>query len=133
MFAVLETAVEEQLHAEAYPEEWLARGDLPFELLVESAAPQRSRRVRKGAHAGQHDVRRVREQRPVRAYPRVDAEILERLLHAAQIAHSVIDDRDHSSTPLDEGISSETILTAADIALANALKIASALWWLFDP
>ena len=57
----------------------------------------------------------------------LSAQKFNRLLHGTQIPHSVIDDPDHSSIPLEEGTLSETTFTASRTHSASALKIASAM------
>ena len=67
------------------------------------------------------------------------ADVLERLLDRAQVAHPVVEDRDpgaHSlSVPLVEGtpLSSGSIETATRRARAKALKQASIMWWALVP
>ena len=64
------------------------------------------------------------------------ADVLERLLDAAAVAHPVVDERDrHVSVPLVEGtpVSSGSIATAIRSARAKALKQASIMWCAFVP
>src|SRR4030067_625132 len=67
-------------------------------------------------------------------------ERLERLAHAAQVPHAVVDDPDglparHPKTPFDEctPFTRGSMRTASDMALPSPLKIASTVWWALDP
>ena len=63
------------------------------------------------------------------------ADVLERLLDAAAVAHAVVDDRDHVSVPFVDGtpVSLGSTATATRSARANALKHASIMWWALVP
>src|SRR5699024_1817608 len=49
------------------------------------------------------------------------------------IARLMVDDTDHSMTPLGEGIPDPLGMSAAFRLLANALKTASISWWVLPP
>src|SRR4029453_17098533 len=95
-------------------------------------------RPREGADAGQDH--------PVRGFGAgvlggdldLGPDALQRLLDRAQVSHPVVEDGDagHSgSVPWVEGtpLSSGSIETACRSAPANALKLASIMWCVFDP
>src|SRR5262249_39732256 len=81
-------------------------------------------------------VGRVHEGR-VLGHDRFEAQTLERLLDAAEIAASVIDDRDHEpSDPFVDGTRPAmrgSSRVACDTARATALKTASAMWCRLSP
>ena len=57
-------------------------------------------------------------------------------LQAEQIAHAIIDNCDHTSSPFVEGISSRwaaSMRTASASARPAPLNAASRMWWLFSP
>ena len=122
---------EQQLHAEAEPEDRHARLGLLAHDVVEAvaraaaASPRgtRRRRARRCASAA-----RSSSWSAVRAT--VGADVLERLLGAAPVAHPVVEQRDHVSVPLVDGhaASSGSMATATRSARANALKQASIMW-----
>ena len=93
-------------------------------------------RLRERADAGQDHAVGGADRVVVARDHRARADVLERLLDAAPVAHPVVDDRDHaSSVPLVDGtpVSRGSTATAARSARANALKHASIMWWAFVP
>ena len=99
------------------------------QIRVESPFAQIAHARRKAAHAGENKPRTAVQAARLATYNALLAEELERLLHRTQIAHAVIENARHASTPFEEGILSETIAAASRTHSANALKIASASWW----
>ena len=110
---------------------------------ISSSSPQLAdplHRLREGADAGQDHAVGGAHRVGVGGDRRRDADVLERLLDRAQVAHPVVEDRDprvaHSlSVPLVEGtpLSSGSIETATRRARAKALKQASIMWWALVP
>src|SRR5215218_5328151 len=131
--------IEEQLQAEADPEDRDARLAPLGDQLLQAELTDPLHRPRHRADAGQdHPVGGLHLDR-VAGDRRGDADVLERLLGRAQVAHPVIEDRDpgaHSlRVPLVEGtpLSSGSIETATRRARAKALNAASIMWWALDP
>src|SRR5262249_55432520 len=86
------------------------------------------------ADAGQHDAVRAHDRADIAGDLRGVPETLERLLHAVEIAHAVVDDRDHKlplvdKTPLMRG----SMRVAWPSARAVALKHASMMWCGLSP
>ena len=95
VLAVFVALVEQHLQAEADAQERLAAGDRGADRLDQLALAKCGDRVAKRAHARQHDLVRVRQHgRVARDRGRVP-DSLEPLLHAAKVAHFVVDDGDH--------------------------------------
>ena len=122
---VLGRALEQQLHAEA---DARARGTPAAarsrDQLVEPERAQAAHRLREGADAGDDDARGRRDAAswsPV--IDRLGADVRERLLDRAAVAHPVVDDRDHRSAlgGRDARLVG-SIATATRSARANALK-----------
>ena len=107
--------------------------------LVEAEPRMRAHRLGEGADAGQHDAVGARgRRRGRRVIAAVGADVLERLLDRAQVAHAVVDDGDPGSSlsvPLVDGHLGllGSIATAPRSARAKALKLASITWWAFVP
>ncbi len=107
--------------------------------LVEAALADPLHRPREGTDARQDDAVGGAHLGGVVADRRRRADVLQRLLDRAQVAHPVIEDRDpgrHSlSVPFVEGtpLSSGSIETATRRARAKALKLASIMWWALVP
>src|SRR3990172_6092761 len=131
---------EEHLQAEADPQE--------RPILAENVGKERKEplpakvlhAVAEGAHPGQDDPGATGKLRGAPAHDRRKPERLERLAPAAQVSHPVVDDPDglrsrHPSTPFDEctPFTRGSMRTASDMALPSPLKIASTVWWAFDP
>src|SRR5215218_1366028 len=115
------------------------RLELDHRPLLQAELTDPLHRPRHRADAGQdHPVGGLHLDR-VAGDRRGDADVLERLLGRAQVAHPVIEDRDpgaHSlRVPLVEGtpLSSGSIETATRRARAKALNAASIMWWALDP
>ena len=102
-------------------------------------------RAREGAHAGHDEAGGGAQRVGVAADGDARADVLERLLHRAAVAHAVVDDRDlhgllqqrahRLSVPFVLGtpVSPGSIATAWRRARANALKAASIMWWALLP
>ena len=136
--AILEADVGEQLHAEADAEKRRAEADLVAQHVFDAALAQVRRGVAKRADARQHDSIGGFDLGGVVGDDDVfDSGVLEALLHAAQVAHLVVDDGDvraHNApfvdgTPLTRASSA----TAAASARATALNAASMMWCAFSP
>ena len=99
-----------------------ARGTFDDQL-VEAPGAEAAHRLGERAHAGHHDPVGRADRVVVGGQARVCADVLERLLDAAAVAHPVVDDRDHVSVPLVDGmpVSVGSTATAARSARANAL------------
>src|SRR5438477_586597 len=100
-----------------------------MELAAEHVHPSAER-----ADAGQNDAARAEDLRRIAADHRGHSRASDRLLDAAQVAHAVIDDRDHriplvESTPRTRG----SIDAAWDSARASPLNDASTMWWGLRP
>ena len=128
-------ALEQQLHAHADADDRHAGVAALVQKLVEAERAHELHGPRHGPHA--RAARRASAARTsswsrVRVGP--GAHVLQRLLHRAQVAHAVVQDRDvrggHSS-PLVEGTpgSPGSIETASRRARAKALNAASTMWW----
>src|SRR6266404_3904262 len=96
----LVAALEQPLHSQAYPKEWLAR----FRALQHSISQSRVvEAAQRGevADAGQNDLVRGCDGFRLRGYDDFSAEVVEGLLHRIQVASTIIHDgdrwRDHSS------------------------------------
>src|SRR5207249_4778046 len=116
------------------------RGDALSHEHVKPACAQVLDPARERAHTGNHEDVRGAQLGLVGAHERARADVLERLLDRAPVAHAVIDDRDlhrlldearHAvsvpfvlGTPGSEG----SIATASRRARANALNAASIMW-----
>src|SRR4030067_401112 len=93
-----------------------------------------------GTPPGEDEPSATGEPRGAPADDRREPERLERLAHAAQVPHAVVDDPDglparHPKTPFDEctPFTRGSMRTASDMALPSPLKIASTVWWALDP
>ena len=120
---VLVGGLEQQLHAQAQAEHGHAGARALGDQLVEPGSAEAAHRLREGADAGHDDAVRRADRVVVGGQQRVGADVLERLLDAAAVAHAVVDDGDHVSVPLVDGIpvSVGSTATAARSARANAL------------
>ena len=129
---VLGRRLEQQLHPEADPEQRHAGGGALDQRLAQAGPLQVAHRLRERADARQDDRARVAH---VGGDHRLGADVRERLLDAAPVAHPVVGDRDHVSVPFVDGtpVSSGSIATAARSARASALKHASIMWCAFVP
>ncbi len=93
--AVLVARVEEQLQAQADAQKRLAGVDGRQHRLDQAAAAQFGHGVLKRPDAGQHDLRGRGHHGRVAGDDGLVADLLEALLHAAKVAHPVVDDGDH--------------------------------------
>ena len=143
--AELGGGVEGQLHPQADTEHRRARREALAQQLVQAELAQVVHRAREGPHAGQDEPGRRAQPVVLRADARARADVLERLLHRAAVAHAVVDDGDvhglgeqarHAvSVPFVLGtpVSVGSIATAWRSARAKALKAASIMWWALLP
>ena len=137
---LLGRGVKRELHAQADAEDRRPGRDALPQQLVQAKLAQAVHRARKRAHARHHEARGCPQLRLVAADARARADVLERLLHRAAVAHPIVDDRDldrllgrvdhHVSVPLVLGtpVSVGSIATAWRSARANALNAASIMW-----
>ena len=104
MLAVLEAAREQHLQAEADPQERPAGADVFADHGVQAGFPQAADGVLKRPDPRQHQPPGVRDRVRIVGDDRDVAELLERLLHAPQIGHAVINDGDRfHATPATPG------------------------------
>ena len=117
---------------EAEAEHRHAGVDALVQQLVEPERADRLHRLAERAHAREDDQRGVADAVVVGRPVGRRADVLERLLDAAEVAHAVVDDRDaRHRSPLVDGIAppaSGSIATAWRSARANALNAASTMW-----
>ena len=103
MLPKLEAAVQQKLHPKANPQQRGALGGRGLHNGVQTGLPQAVRRVAEGAHSGQdHPVGGEQDLR-VRCDHGGGSYGLKRALQGEQVAHAVVYDSDHYSTPLVEG------------------------------
>ena len=139
--------LERQLHAEADAEHRRARRDALAQQLVQAelaqVAPSRAGTRRRRARTSPSAARSSAWSRVTLARR---ADVLERLLDRAAVAHAVVDDRDldrlidrarscRSASPSCSArrVSLGSIATAWRSARANALNAASIMWWALLP
>ena len=91
----LRAALEEKLQAHANAEKWPVGPDVRKNRLHQPAAADRSNRISEGTNSRQHEMTRFGHDVWVVGDVGLDAHPLERLLHAAEVAAAVVDDRDH--------------------------------------
>src|SRR5262249_16070152 len=94
VLAVLVADGEQELQPQANAEERLAAADVLLERGHKVGLAQPGNGVAEGADAGQHDLVGLRDAVGVGADLGRKAELLEGLLHAAQVGHAVINDDD---------------------------------------
>ncbi len=113
--AALPAALEQELEAEAHAQERRAGGDALEHGGPEAALLEPRRRVAEGADPGEHHRRGVAHRGGALGDAHVGAAALERLGHAGQIAHAVVDHGDarlrhepqrRQSVPLVDGTAS---------------------------
>src|SRR4030095_2964125 len=128
---------EKKLHPQTDPQEGLARTDRIHDRFDELEFLQVVHAVFEGAHAGEDDLICVGDLLWIARDHGVDPQMLEGLVDAAKISHSIIDDCNHcpykdpfvEGTPLTRG----SVWVAISQALEKALKIDSTMWCLFLP
>ena len=128
---------EQQLVPETDAEERPATVQRPMDGGQEAEAIEIGHRVVKRAVAGEHGGVGGVDDPGVLGHERLQAKALERLLDAAEVAASVVDDRDHEpsdpfvdgTTPAMRGSSRVAWATAR----ATALNTASAMWCRLSP
>ncbi len=90
--AVLVASREQQLETEADPQERDALLDPLDHRLNEPGRAQILHALGEGAHAGQHDGAGPADDTLFRRHHRLETDMLQRLLHAAKVAHAVVND-----------------------------------------
>src|SRR3989441_12042427 len=136
MRAELLAFAEQQLESQADAKKRLAGANRPQDRLHEPVPLQIAHAIAEGAHAGQHHVARVGDRLRVARDRGAVPDGLEGLVDRLQVAHFVINNRNHAhrlplveSTPL----TLASIATAWSRALASALKMDSMTWCGFRP
>ena len=86
---------EQEVQAQADPQDRLAPLDLAPERLHETASPQLRDPVGKSPHPGEDDPRRLPEPARIVDDGRLGPDRTERLLHAAEVGNPRVDDGDH--------------------------------------
>src|SRR5207253_137548 len=136
--------VEQQLHAEADPEQRGAAACALADQLDQPQLAEVAHRQRKRADAGEHQALAGPQLVGVGGDRRAGAGLLQRLLDRAAVAHPVVDHADprgawgvgraHTSVPFVLGTprSVGSSATAARSARAAALNAASIKWWTFE-
>src|ERR1700674_1186688 len=130
--AVLGAPVEEQLHPQADPKERDPVANGRNDGLVEAPLPQAGHCRCRGANPRKDDGLRVGQILGGRGNGARGAEARQGILHPAQVAAAVVDERDHFVL----GIRSPSAGSTAHAwrsARARALKVASARWWSSRP
>src|SRR5260370_23106353 len=130
--SVLRAPIEEQLHAQADPKEWDPRTDRRDDGLVEAALSESSNCRRRGTHPGKDDGACLGQILGGGGDPAGGVEPRQRILHTAQVAGTVVDERDHFVLAIRPRSAGSTT-HAWRSARARALKVASARWWSSRP
>src|SRR5439155_14944897 len=94
VFAILVTGREQELHAQADAEELLALADVLPDRRRQPALVETSDGVAEGADTRQYQLVALRDAVRIGADLRREANLLEGLLHAAQVRHPIIDNQD---------------------------------------
>ena len=92
---IFRARVEQELQAEADAEEGSVLADGVAQRSIQAACSKGGHRWGGGPHTGKDDGVRVHEPVRRRRDHRLGAERVERVLHAAQVAGAVVDQRDH--------------------------------------
>src|ERR1700674_117078 len=129
---VLGAPVEEQLHPQADPKEWDAVANGGNDGLVKAALPQVGHCRRRRANPGKDDGPRVGQVPGGRGDGAGRVEARQGILHTAQVAGTVVDERDHFVLGL-RPCSAGSTAHAWRSERARALKVASARWWSSRP
>ena len=135
VLAVLVALFKQQLHPEADAEEGLLRRFF-LDDRYKAGGLKFCHRVPEGAHARQDEPVSGADVGGVRADLRFQPQMGQTRFQAEQVAHAVVDDAYHTSSPFVEGISSRwaaSMRTASASARPAPLNAASRMWWLFSP
>ena len=140
---VLVGAREEQLHPQAQADQRHAGAGALAQQLVQPGGPQPPHRLGKRADAGQHEPGCLAQRGVIGRHRDRRADVLQRLLDRAAVAHPVVDDGGRTSlgasqgrVPFVEGTTPSvpgTTATAVRSARAKALNAASIMWWALSP
>ena len=95
VMAALRTALEQELQAHADAEKRLVGTDVREDRLHQAAAVERADGVAEGTDPRQHETGGLSHDVRVVGDAGLHANPLQRLLHAAEIAAAIVDDRDH--------------------------------------
>src|SRR5690242_16395138 len=131
--AVLERFLEQQLVAEADAEHRLAGARQLDDPPAEPSLLEPGERRRERANAGEDDAVCARELVDITGQPSVGADRDEGALDRADVADAVVDDRDHPSSPFDDGVPRPVTVIASRRASPRALNVASTMWWRLRP
>src|SRR2546429_976040 len=138
--AVLCGALEQQLQPEAHPQQRCGRRDALAQQLVESPLAEVLHGAREGANAGDDETVGGAQRLWVAAHHCAHADVLQRLLHRAAVAHAVVHHPDRAGLParaahvvsvpfvLGIPLSLGSLATASRRPRANALQAASIMW-----
>src|SRR5262249_2129393 len=133
--AELGRCLEQELHAQADAEQRPPFPHPTTERLHQPALAQVDHRLGERADAGQDEAVDAVERRGVVAHHDLGADVLERLLHRAAVAHAVVDQANahaHAvNVPFVDGTPGPVgaVATAAPSARAVALDAPSLMWW----
>src|ERR1700694_290713 len=129
---VLGAPVEEQLHPQADPKEWDAVANGRNDRLVEAALSQAGHGRCRRTNPWKDDGLRVGQILGSRGDRAGGVETRQGILDAAQVAATVVDERDHFVLGI-RARSAGSTAHAWRSARARALKVASARWWSSRP
>ena len=130
VLTVLVALFKQQLHAKADAQQRLPFGFF-FNDRYKARRLQLGHGIGKSAHARQDEPVGFADGVRVGGDDRFQPQLLQAGLQAEQVAHAIIDNCDHTSSPFVEGISSlwaSSIFTAAPSAWPAPLKQASRMW-----
>ncbi|MNC68420.1 hypothetical protein D3C75_1190140 [compost metagenome] len=100
MLAVLLTAAEQQLHAQADAQQWLAASCGFLDYNIETAAPQLIHCIAKRANSGKNDTVGCKNLFRIARHQALITEPFHRFADTMQVAHAVIDDCNSHPTAL---------------------------------
>ena len=130
--AELDTLGKENLHSHADAEKRGAAPDDAMHGLDQAALGQALHTRRERAHTGQHHARGRLDSGRVARHGRGEAHFLEALVDAPQIAHAVVDDRDHgcvSSTMSAKTATSPRVLMFGPRQQRQVAVVTGGPWW----
>ena len=119
--------LKEHLHAQTDAQQRFSRMGLFFDRFDETGLFQIAHAIAKGADPREDQTVRCGQRRWVLTDLISGLDRIQGVADAVQVAHAIIDDRDHSSTPFVLGSVSSTMRIASRRARPNALKTASTL------
>src|SRR5258708_1345142 len=132
--AVLLRLLEQELVAEAHAQQWLARFSHRRDASAEAVFRELFEGRRKSPNPRKDDSFRLFELFRIRGERGLGPDMRERSLDRADVAHAIVDDRDHPSSPFDDGTpAAPPGDIASRRARPSALNVASAMWWRLRP